>query len=96
MPGCHLLVSPEDMRRDVDLVVTVDIPSVKRLGPLSDLADGSRQLLVIDHHACNDMFGTANFVEVSADSTTMMVAEILDTWGQADRPGRRALHLRRV
>jgi len=86
LPGCHLLVSPEDMRRDVDLVVTVDIPCAERLGPLSDLADGSRPLLVIDHHASNDMFGTANFVEVSADSTTMMVAEILDTWGQRIDP----------
>ncbi|MCY0611326.1 hypothetical protein OVV29_38015, partial [Klebsiella pneumoniae] len=28
LPGCHLLVRPEVMRRDVDLVVTVDIPSV--------------------------------------------------------------------
>ncbi|MFZ1178313.1 MAG: DHH family phosphoesterase, partial [Mycobacterium sp.] len=72
LPGCHLLVSPDVMRRDVDLVVTVDVPSVKRLGGLSDLAGPGRQLLVIDHHASNDMFGTANFIDLSADSTTMM------------------------
>lgn len=82
LPGCHLLVRPGDMRRDVDLVVTVDVPCARRLGPLGDLADGSRPLLVIDHHASNDLFGTANFVEISADSTTMLIAEILDTWGQ--------------
>jgi phosphoesterase RecJ-like protein len=86
LPGCHLLVSPQAMRRDVDLVVTVDVPSSTRLGPLSDLADGRRPLLVIDHHASNDMFGTANFIDVSADSTTMMVAEILDAWGQRIDP----------
>ena len=86
LPGCHLLVSPDAMRRDVDLVVTVDVPSVRRLGGLSDLAGPGRQLLVIDHHASNDMFGTANFVDLSADSTTMMVAEILDTWGKPIDP----------
>ncbi len=32
LPGCWLLVGAEEMRRDVDLVVTVDVPSVKRLG----------------------------------------------------------------
>src|SRR5581483_10884495 len=40
LPGCDLLVSADSVRRDVDLVVTVDVPSVKRLGALSDLADG--------------------------------------------------------
>ncbi len=82
LPGCELLVTPDAMHRDVDLVVTVDVPSLKRLGELSDLAAPGRQLLVIDHHASNDMFGTANFIDVSADSTTMMIAELLDTWGK--------------
>jgi len=82
LPGCHLLVSPDTMRRDVDLVVTVDVPSAKRLGGLIDLAAPDRQLLVIDHHASNDLFGTANFVDPSADSTTLLVAEILDAWGK--------------
>ncbi|BBX97459.1 DHH family phosphoesterase [Mycobacterium lacus] len=82
LPGCHLLVAPEGMRRDVDLVVTVDVPTVNRLGGLSDLAAPGQELLVIDHHASNDMFGTANFIDLSADSTTMMVAELLDAWGK--------------
>ena len=37
LPGCRLLVDADAMRRDVDLVVTVDVPSLKRLGALSDL-----------------------------------------------------------
>jgi phosphoesterase RecJ-like protein len=81
LPGCDLLVSPDEIRRDVDLVVTVDVPSRKRLGALGDLAGPGQQLLVIDHHASNDLFGTANFVDPSADSTTMMVADLLDAWG---------------
>lgn len=88
LPGGHLLVTPAAMRRDPDLVVTVDIPSVNRLGALAELADWSddgphREVLVIDHHASNQLFGTANFVDASADSTTMLVAELLDAW---DKP----------
>jgi bifunctional oligoribonuclease and PAP phosphatase NrnA len=82
LPGGRLLVNPDTMRRDVDLVVTVDIPSVNRLGGLSDLAAERQELLVIDHHASNQLFGTANFVDPSADSTTMLVAELLDAWGK--------------
>jgi bifunctional oligoribonuclease and PAP phosphatase NrnA len=82
LPGCHLLVSPGTLRSDVDLFVTVDVPSVQRLGWLRDLIDG-QQLLVIDHHASNALFGTANFVDLKADSTTMLVAELLDAW---DKP----------
>ena len=82
LPGGHLLVGPATMRRDPDLVVTVDIPSVNRLGALRELADACREVLVIDHHASNQLFGTANYVDPSADSTTMLVAELLDEWGK--------------
>lgn len=82
LPGGHLLVAPEAMRRDADLVVTVDIPSINRLGALSGLAGPGREVLVIDHHASNQLFGTANYIDPSADSTTMLVAELLDAWGK--------------
>lgn len=82
LPGGRLLVSPDVIRRDAELVVTVDIPSFNRLGGLRDLADSARELLVIDHHASNQMFGTVNFVDPSADSTTMLVAELIDAWGK--------------
>lgn len=82
LPGGHLLTSPERMRRDADLVVTVDIPSVNRLGALQDLAAAASRVLVIDHHASNMLFGTANYVDPSADSTTMLVAELLDAWNE--------------
>ncbi|KUI43724.1 phosphoesterase [Mycobacterium sp. GA-1199] len=80
LPGGHLLVGPDEMRRNPDLIVTVDIPSVNRLGALRCLVDDGREVLVIDHHASNQLFGTANYVDSSADSTTMLVADLLDAW----------------
>jgi bifunctional oligoribonuclease and PAP phosphatase NrnA len=82
LPGCELLVPPNDLRRDADLVVTVDAPSEKRLGALADLVADGRKVLVIDHHKSNRLFGTLNLVESQADSTTMLVAELLDAWGK--------------
>jgi phosphoesterase RecJ-like protein len=82
LPGGHLLIPPDDMRRDADLVVTVDIPSINRLGNLRELAGPDREVLVIDHHASNLLFGSANLVDPSADSTTMLVADLLDAWGK--------------
>jgi phosphoesterase RecJ-like protein len=82
LPGGQLLVAPQAMCRDADLLVTVDIPSINRLGALRELAGPGREVLVIDHHASNQLFGSANFVDPSADSTTMLVAELLDAWDQ--------------
>lgn len=82
LPGAHLMVAPADMRRDADLVITVDAPSEKRLGALGDLAAPGNAVLVIDHHKSNRLFGCLNFVDISADSTTMLVSEVLDAWGK--------------
>jgi len=82
LPGGELLVSPAELRTDADLVVTVDISSPDRLGGLRELAAAGSELLVIDHHASNQLFGSANFVDPLADSTTMMVAELIDEWGE--------------
>jgi len=81
LPGCELLVPPASLRRGADLVVTVDAPSVSRLGELAELVTAP-EVLVIDHHRSNTLFGTLNFVDSQADSTTLLVADLLDAWGR--------------
>lgn len=81
LPGCELLVPAGELVADADLVVAVDVPSVSRLGELAELAAGPN-VLVIDHHRSNTGFGTASFVDPRADSTTMLIAELLDAWGK--------------
>jgi bifunctional oligoribonuclease and PAP phosphatase NrnA len=82
LPGGKLLVPAREMRRDAELVVTVDAPTMNRLGALAEVAAHARELLVIDHHKSNHLFGSANFVDPSADSTTMLIADLLDAWGK--------------
>ena len=81
LPGCELLVAPADVRRDADLVVTVDTPSVNRLGELAALI-ARPGVLVIDHHRSNTLYGSVNYVDPQADSTTLLVADLLDAWGR--------------
>jgi phosphoesterase RecJ-like protein len=85
LPGGELLVAAGEVRRDADLVVTVDAPSVNRLGELAELA-GAPNVLVIDHHKSNTLYGSANFVDPQADSTTMLIAELFDSWGKEIDP----------
>ena len=79
LPGCELLVAASDVRRDADLVVTVDTPSVNRLGELAELI-ARPGVLVIDHHRSNTLYGSLNYVDPQADSTTLLVADLLDAW----------------
>lgn len=59
---------------------------MNRLGVLAELVVPGREVLAIDHHKSNSMFGTLNFVDPSADSTTVLVAELLEAWGKPIDP----------
>ncbi|CCQ16819.1 DHH family protein [Rhodococcus sp. AW25M09] len=81
LPGRHLLVDADKVAEVVDLVVTVDAGSRDRLGSLGDRLDSASGSLVIDHHRSNTHFGTVNVVFASAESTTAVIAHLLDQWG---------------
>jgi phosphoesterase RecJ-like protein len=65
-----------------ELLVTVDCASLGRLDGLDGLpkamvaAGGS--VLVVDHHLSNTRFGTHHLVDVSAESTTVIVLRLID------------------
>lgn len=80
IPGGQFLTAAADVPADADLVVTVDAGSRGRLGALGDRLDGAVSL-VIDHHRSNTFYGTHHVVDASAESTTAVVAELLDAWG---------------
>jgi len=78
LPGQHLVKSADELPGHPDLVVTLDVNSRERLGSLAWLLDTADQSLVVDHHASNTRFGGHHLVEVAAESTTVLVAAILD------------------
>ncbi|WP_406280203.1 bifunctional oligoribonuclease/PAP phosphatase NrnA [Nocardia sp. NBC_00881] len=80
LPGVRHLVAPADVPAEVDLLVAVDCGSRGRLGVLADRLPGAATTLVIDHHRSNTRFGAINVVDPGAESTTSVVARLLDAW----------------
>ncbi|SDP41871.1 phosphoesterase RecJ domain-containing protein [Nakamurella panacisegetis] len=81
LPGQHLVTPVERVPVHPDLVVTLDVNSRERLGVLESLLDTASSSLVIDHHASNTRFGHHHLVETAAESTTVLVAAVLDRLG---------------
>lgn len=80
LPGQDLIV-PADRVLPAPVVVSVDVNSRQRLGRAGALLDGAETVLVIDHHASNTFFGTDHLVDPLAESTTVLVAALLDELG---------------
>ncbi|WP_054814214.1 DHH family phosphoesterase [Nocardia arizonensis] len=81
LPGVRHLVPPAQVPCEVDVLVAVDCGSAGRLGTLGDRLAGARTTVVIDHHRSNTAFGMINLVDAAAESTTSLVARLLDAWG---------------
>lgn len=81
LPGGHLVVSPGELPAQPDLVVSLDVGSVERLGALAGVLQSARTSLVIDHHASNTRFGQFNLIDASAEATVVIIARLLDRLG---------------
>jgi phosphoesterase RecJ-like protein len=73
-----LLVPPDEVPAQPELLVALDTANSDRLGCLADRVDTSSAVLVIDHHVTNDRFGTHHVVDVSAEATAVLVLRLLD------------------
>ncbi len=81
LPGQHLIQPAARIPDDLDLLVTMDVASVERLGAFGDLV-GTVPTLVIDHHTSNTRFGTHNVVDPSAEATVVLVHLLLEQLGE--------------
>ncbi len=73
-----LIVPPVQVPAQPELLVALDTASRDRLGCLANRVDTARAVLVIDHHATNDRFGTHHLVDVRAEATAVLVLALLD------------------
>ncbi|WP_068274293.1 DHH family phosphoesterase [Aldersonia kunmingensis] len=81
LPGVEFVVPATEVAREVDLVITVDCASEGRLGSLGDRLASAGTSVVIDHHRSNQHFGALNVIDDSAESTSSVVARLLDELG---------------
>ncbi|MGH4025574.1 MAG: DHH family phosphoesterase, partial [Pseudonocardiaceae bacterium] len=64
-----------------ELLIALDTASRARLGCLSDRVDTARAVLVVDHHATNQRFGTHQLVDARAEATAVLVLRLIDELG---------------
>jgi phosphoesterase RecJ-like protein len=89
----NLIVPPGQVPARPELLVALDTASRSRLGCLSDRVDTAGAVLVIDHHATNNRFGTHHLVDASAEATAVLVLELLDALEvELDEPVARCLY----
>ena len=81
LPGLHLATKPADFPAEPELMMTFDCGSLDRLGQLAKPAEAARELIVVDHHATNDRFGTINVVDPGAAATAVLVRRLAERLG---------------
>jgi phosphoesterase RecJ-like protein len=81
LPGLELLTPPELVDRDPEVLVTFDCGALDRLGDLETCAKGATELIVVDHHASNERYGTLNVIDVTAAASGVLVRRLIDRLG---------------
>jgi phosphoesterase RecJ-like protein len=76
-----MLVAPDKVPAEPEVMVTFDAGSADRLGDLRSPAEHAGTLIVIDHHKTNGGFGHHNLIVHEAAATAEIVIDLLDALG---------------
>jgi phosphoesterase RecJ-like protein len=76
LPGLELTTKPKDFPAAPPVMVTFDCGSLARLGDLAAPARAAAELIVLDHHASNDRYGSINVVDAGAAATAVVVRDL--------------------
>ena len=81
LPGADTFRYPGENEGPFDLMLSVDVSDVKRLGACEALKQVSRMTAQIDHHPTNPLFMEINSVDGKAPAACLMIREQLETLG---------------
>ena len=81
LPGLDRATKPIDFPAAPELMITFDCGSMARLGELAEPARAAGELIVIDHHATNDGYGTINCIDPQAAASAVVVRRLLERLG---------------
>ena len=76
LPGLETTTKPADFPPAPSVMITFDCGSMDRLGDLAEAARHAGTLIVLDHHATNDNYGSINVVDPEAASTASVVRDL--------------------
>jgi phosphoesterase RecJ-like protein len=83
LPGLDRCTKPDDFPERPEVMLTFDCGSLARLGELAWPAEAAGELIVVDHHATNDRYGTINVIDVSAAASAVVVRTLARRLGWA-------------
>ena len=81
LPGLDSVTKPADFPEAPPVMVTFDCGSLDRLNELAEPAREAAELIVVDHHATNDRYGTINLLDVDAAASAVMVYRLAKRLG---------------
>ena len=81
LPGIGRMREPLDDEGPFDLMLSVDVSDIKRLGKCINLISRSRHTAQIDHHPTNPLFMEINSVDGEAPAACILIREQLETLG---------------
>jgi phosphoesterase RecJ-like protein len=79
LPGAEEIRPPEEAEGAFDLLLTVDISDVERMGACAALMERCRHTAQIDHHPTNPLFMEVNSVDGKAPAACVLIREQLRT-----------------
>ncbi len=81
LPGQDLLKPAQEFPSEPGLMMTFDTPTPARLGTLEPNARKADRLIVVDHHASNEPFGTINLIDPQAAATAVLAYDLIRALG---------------
>ena len=78
LPGLELLTAPDLVESEPPVLVTFDSGSLSRLGDLETRAKAAAELIVVDHHASNERYGTINVIDERAAASGVLVRRLIE------------------
>jgi phosphoesterase RecJ-like protein len=87
LPGEYSFLDLAELQRELPadteerVLVAVDCASARRIGPDSDALTRAREVVDIDHHHDNTLFGAVNLIVARASSTAEIVRDVLQGLG---------------
>jgi phosphoesterase RecJ-like protein len=81
LPGLDSVTKPADFPEAPPLMVTFDCGSLDRLNELAKPAREAAELIVVDHHATNNCYGSVNLLDADAAASAVMVYRLAKRLG---------------
>lgn len=70
----------DNSQKNFDLLIVLDCASKKRIGQIDNIVDRASQVIVIDHHVSNTLYGDINYIEGNTSSCAQVLYYLFKEW----------------